>query len=183
MIVAIGVLGTDLLGASPTPLFATAEKIASRGLRTIIGLAAVTAMLGVLLSQILGISRMLFAMGRRRDLPAFFEKTDSTTAVPVISVLFTGAVILALVLLGNLPQIAATASFTILLYYSITNIAAWRLPEEQRRFPRVIQVIGLVFCIIMALSLDWKVILTGFSVLLAGFVLRAIVKRFYQQRA
>lgn len=181
MIVAIGVLGTDLLGASPAPLFATAEKINSPGLRTIIGLAAVTAMLGVLLSQILGISRMLFAMGRRRDLPAFFEKIDSRNAVPVISVLFTGGVILALVLLGSLPQIAATASFTILLYYTIANIAAWRLTKEDRRYPRAVQVVGLVFCISMAFSLDWQIILTGFGVLLVGFILRAIIKRFYQQ--
>jgi APA family basic amino acid/polyamine antiporter len=181
MIIAIGVLGTDLLGTSPAPLFATAEKIASPGLRTIIGLAAVTAMLGVLLSQILGISRMLFAMGRRRDLPAFFEKTNSRSAVPVISVLFTGAVILTLVVMGNLPQIAATASFTILLYYSVANLAAWRLPKEQRRFPRAVQVIGLVFCISMALALDWQVILTGLGVLLIGFILRAVVKYFYQK--
>lgn len=181
MIIAIGVLGTDLLGTSPAPLFATAEKIASPGLRTIIGLAAVTAMLGVLLSQILGISRMLFAMGRRRDLPAFFEKTNSRSAVPVISVLFTGAVILTLVVMGNLPQIAATASFTILLYYSVANLAAWRLPKEQRRFPRAVQVIGLVFCISMALALDWQVILTGLVVLLIGFILRAVVKYFYQK--
>lgn len=181
MIIAIGVLGTDLLGTSPAPLFATAEKIASPGLRTIIGLAAVTAMLGVLLSQILGISRMLFAMGRRRDLPAFFEKTNSRSAVPVISVLFTGAVILTLVVMGNLPQIAATASFTILLYYSVANLAAWRLPKEQRRFPRAVQVIGLIFCISMALALDWQVILTGLVVLLIGFILRAVVKYFYQK--
>ncbi|MDD2521926.1 MAG: amino acid permease [Anaerolineaceae bacterium] len=181
MFVAIGVLGAGPLGESAAPLFTTAEKINSPGLVTIIGLAAVTAMLGVLLSQILGISRMLFAMGRRRDLPAFFEKTDQKSSVPVISVLFTGVVILILVLLGNLPQIAATASFTILLYYSIANIAAWRLPEEQRRFPRVVQVIGLTFCIAMAFSLDWQVILTGLGVLLAGFVLRAIVRRFYKQ--
>jgi APA family basic amino acid/polyamine antiporter len=95
--------------------------------------------------------------------------------------LFTGAVILTLVVMGNLPQIAATASFTILLYYSVANLAAWRLPKEQRRFPRAVQVIGLVFCISMALALDWQVILTGLGVLLIGFILRAVVKYFYQK--
>ena len=178
LVVAIGVLGADQLGASVTPLFATAERIAVPGLRTIIGLAAVTAMLGVLLSQILAISRMLFAMGRRRDLPVFFERTNPKSGVPVISVVFTGLLILALVLLGNLPKIAATASFTILLYYSIANLAAWRLPKHQRRFPRVVQIIGLTFCIGMALSLEAQVILTSLAVLVFGFVLRTIFRRF-----
>ena len=38
-----------------------------------VGLGASTAMLGVLLSQILGISRMMLAMGRRHDLPPVFQ--------------------------------------------------------------------------------------------------------------
>ncbi len=51
-----------------------AAELQSPLFETIIALGAYTAMLGVLFSQILGISRMLFAMGRNTDFFPIFQK-------------------------------------------------------------------------------------------------------------
>lgn len=100
-----------------------------------IGVGATTAMLGVLLSQILGISRMLFAMSRRQDLPRFFSAIHPRYDVPHVGIFFSSAIIILLSLSGSLKMIVSAAAFTILLYYGLTNIAALRLPKENRRFP------------------------------------------------
>lgn len=86
------------------------------GIVTVIGIAAVSAMMGVLLSQILAGSRMFFAMGRRGDLPKRFSKVSSRNQVPVYGVFLSTLIILLTVWLGELTFITQTASFSILIY-------------------------------------------------------------------
>ena len=148
------------------------------GISVIITIGASTAMLGVLLSQILGISRMLLAMGRRNDLPHFFEKIHIKTAVPHIGILFTSVVILAITVLGTFEFVVRAATFTILLYYSITNIAAIRQPKPQQLYSKVIPYLGLVGCIAMSVALPLNVIVSGIALLAIGFAVRFLVKRF-----
>ena len=52
------------MAASETPLFLAAETMVFPGITSIIMLSGTTALLGVLLSQILGTSRMFLAMGK-----------------------------------------------------------------------------------------------------------------------
>ena len=59
-------------------------------------------MLGVLLNLILGLSRVLLAMGRRGDMPAATAKVDAATSTPRNAVVIMGVVIAALVLLGGI---------------------------------------------------------------------------------
>jgi APA family basic amino acid/polyamine antiporter len=134
-------------------------------------------MLGVLLSQILGISRMLLAMGRRRDLPAFFEKIHPRTSIPHYGILFTAVVMLLITLLGSFEFVVRAATFTILLYYGITNLAAIRQPREEQLYGRIIPVAGLAGCLAMSVSLPLNVIVSGILLLLTGFVVRYLVKK------
>lgn len=179
-VVAVGVIGTEIMASSKSPLQNVANALTTPGINLIITVGASTAMLGVLLSQILGISRMMFAMGRRKDLPGVFEKIHFKNGVPHIGIFFTGAIILILCLVGTFEFILASAAFSILLYYSITNIAAMRQPKEEQRFGKAVPVIGLLGCLAMAVSLDYRVIISGLLMLLIGFVVRFIVHKFYK---
>jgi basic amino acid/polyamine antiporter, APA family len=87
------------------------------------------------LSQFLGISRMLFAMGRRRDLPAALEHVHPRYGVPDRGIFVTGFFLILVALFGALQVIVAAASFTILLYYSITKLAALRMKREDKLIP------------------------------------------------
>ena len=175
-VVAVGVLGAAGMADSKSPLQEAARIMNAEGISTIITLGASTAMLGVLLSQILGISRMLLAMGRRKDLPAFFELIHSKTYVPHLGILFTGAVILLITIFGSFEFVVRTATFTILLYYSIANVAAIRQPREEQIYGRIIPWLGLAGCVAMSVSLPFMVIVYGISLLVIGFVIRFFVK-------
>ncbi len=175
--VAVGLVGADRMAESRSPLQVAAGTMTTPGIGLVITLGAATAMLGVLLSQILGISRMLLAMGRRNDLPAFFEKIHPVTSVPHIGIIFTSVVILAITLLGSFEFVVRSATFTILLYYSITNLAAMKQPLVQQLHSRAIPWLGLAGCLAMSVSLPWDVIVSGVILLAAGFGVRWLVKK------
>jgi len=175
--VAVGTVGADVLAASASPLESAAGALRAPGVAGVVGVGATTAMLGVLLSQVLGISRMLFAMARRGDLPAAFERVHATHAVPHVGIAFTAVVIATLALVGTLEVVVAAAAFTILLYYAITNVAALRLAPAHHRFPRWVPALGLVSCLALAASLDLPTVASGLGLLAAGFVVRGLLRR------
>ncbi len=176
-LVAVGSVGSAALAGSSSPLQEASKGFPLPGVFWIVGIGAATAMLGVLLSQIVGISRMMFAMARRRDLPGFLEHVSYTHAVPSYGIILTGAIIILLAFFSTLQFVVSTAAFTILIYYGIANICALRLAKEHKLYPKWVAILGLMFCIAMAASLPWVVIGAGFSTLAVGFLLRLVFRR------
>jgi basic amino acid/polyamine antiporter, APA family len=175
-VVAVGAIGADAMGRSASPLQAAAVVFPVKGMVQVVGVGAMTAMLGVLLSQLFGISRMVFAMARKHDLPRALEHVSSAHAVPDRAVFLAGVVIIAVALVGTLKWIVAAATFTILVYYTITNLAALRMPVEKKLYPNWIAVLGLVFCLILAGSQRPVTIAIGLMLLAAGFGLRMALR-------
>ena len=180
--VAVGVLGAEGMAGSKSPLQEVAAALSTPAVKTVVTIGGSTAMLGVLLSQILGISRMMLAMGRRHDLPPFFEKVHQYHRVPHLGILVTGFIILLLTVAGAFEFIVRAATFTILLYYGITNVAALKQPRTQQIYGRVIPALGLTGCMAMSVSLPLAVILSGIGLLVLGFLLRFLLHRVYAQR-
>ena len=178
-VVAIGIIGAENMAKSTSPLQEVANALSTPRIKSVITVGASTAMLGVLLSQILGISRMMLAMARRKDLPPVFERIHSRFRVPHVGIIFTGFIILILTLVGSFEFIVRAATFTILLYYSITNIAAIRQPEEDRMYSKIIPILGLIGCLAMAISLPLNVIISGCGLLIVGFVLKFVIRKIY----
>lgn len=176
-LIAVGAVGASVLADSSSPLQAAARGFTLPGVFWVVGIGATTAMLGVLLSQIVGISRMMFAMARRSDLPGVLEHTSSKYGVPNYGILLSGAIIVLLSIFGTLQFVVAAAAFTILLYYGIANIAALRLAPADKLYPKWVAVLGLISCLALAVSLPLKAILTGLGLLVVGFVLRLIFQK------
>jgi len=176
-LVAVGAVGARVLASTSSPLQEASRTIASPGLFWVVGIGGTTAMLGVLLSQIVGISRMMFAMARRGDLPQVLEHTGSRYGVPDYGILLSGLVIVLLSIFGVLQSVIAAAAFTILLYYGIANIAALKLSAENKIYPKWIAVLGLISCLALAVSLPLPIIATGLGMLFIGFILRAIFQK------
>lgn len=181
---AVGAAGVGVLGAAAfgeaaertaAPLEAVARALGAPLLARVIALAAITAMAGVLLNLVLGLSRVLLAMARRSDAPAFLRRVDEKHGSPVASVWVCGVAIAGIALIGDVRTTWSFSAFTVLLYYGITNLAALRLPAEARLFPRWIPAAGLVGCISLAFWVEVGVWLTGLALLavgLAGHLLR-----------
>jgi APA family basic amino acid/polyamine antiporter len=78
--------------------------------------------------------------------------------------------------------VASAASFTILIYYGIANLAALRMPRAAKLYHDAVPVIGLGSCAILALSLTPSVILVGLSLLAVGFAFRMVLRRMNGER-
>tara|TARA_R110000850_G_scaffold203228_1_gene329470 strand:+ start:81114 stop:82385 length:1272 start_codon:yes stop_codon:yes gene_type:complete len=177
-VTAIGVMGYEAMAQTTAPLQLVSNSLNTPLIKTVVALGACTAMLGVLLSQILGISRMFFAMGRNSDFFPVFQKVNEKRKVPVIAILFTATVIALLTLFGTFIFVLAAAAFTILLYYSITNIAALKQSKADRLYPEWVPILGLTGCLAMAVSLNKNVVISGIVLLLLGWIFRWLLHRF-----
>lgn len=175
-VAAVGGAGADVLARTGAPLAEAARAMGFRALEPAVAAGAVCAMLGVLLSQLLGLSRMVFAMARRGDLPGAFARVDARSGAPVRAVLLVGAGAALAAAFGTLAAIVPAASFAILLYYAVANLAALRMPRAARLYPSAVPAVGLAACVGLAASLAPRTIGVGVAVLAAGFVVRAAVR-------
>ncbi len=177
--VAIGAFDADRLAEatreSAAPLEAAARAFDGPWIAEIIAIGAVTAMLGVLLNLILGLSRVTLAMGRRGDVPRVFARVDERGS-PDAAVVGVGCAIAALALIGDVKLTWSFSAFTVLVYYAITNLAAIRMPGSERRFPVWVAWVGLGACLSLAFFVEARVWMMGLGLLAAGFVWRAVMK-------
>jgi APA family basic amino acid/polyamine antiporter len=176
-VVAVGVAGAESLAATSAPLEIAARRARGDWLAVIVGVGGVTAMAGVLLSQLLGLSRMTFAMARRRDLPAALDRVHPRTGVPHRGVVVVGLAAAVVTVTGTLGGVVAAAAFAILIYYGIANVAALRMPAEAKIVPNAIPMAGIAICALLALSLPWRTVATGLVILGAGVLARLILVR------
>jgi APA family basic amino acid/polyamine antiporter len=168
----VGGAGADALadatGGSAAPLEVVARGFDLPGTARVVGIAAITAMLAVLLNLVLGLSRVALAMGRRRDLPASLARIDGGGRTPVAAVPVVGVVIALLAAFGSVRSTWSFSAFTVLVYYALTNMAALRLPAANRRYPRAIAWLGLAGCLGLAFWVDTAAWLAGLGVIVVG---------------
>jgi APA family basic amino acid/polyamine antiporter len=151
----VGAAGFAQLAEGGAPLEAIAER---RGWPAVviwfITISAVTALLGVLLNLVLGLSRVALAMGRRGHLPKVFARVDEAGATPAPAVLLVAAIVAGLVCVGSIKAAWSFSAVTVLIYYGITNAAALRLGPEHRLYPRLFSWLGLVGCLGLSLFVE-----------------------------
>lgn len=174
-VTALAVLGPDRLAASTVPLVEVAESTAP-ALAPFVRVAAVAASLGALLALLAGLGRTALAMARGGDLPRALAVVDERHSVPARAEVALGLVVVALVLTVDLTGVLGFSSFGVLVYYAVANAAALTQSGADRRTPRALQVVGLVGCLGLALSLPPAVVLVGASVLVAGVLGRAVLR-------
>jgi APA family basic amino acid/polyamine antiporter len=170
-IVAVSALlaaGPEALAESTAPL-ATAVRAGSLDwLAPAVRIGGTVAALGVLLSLIAGVSRTAFAMAANGDLPRVLDAVHPDHRVPHRAELAAGAAVTVLVLVADLRSAIGFSSFAVLTYYAIANAAAWTLPAAQRRWPRMLSVLGVAGCALLAFTLPEVSVLVGGGVLALG---------------
>lgn len=139
-------------------------------LYTAIAIGAVVAMAGVVLNLLLGISRVVLAMARRNDLPVRLATLNKQRTSAPAAIGFTAAVMLILILIGDLKVAWSFSAFTVLVYYSLTNLAALQVSAELRFVPRWISLFGLIACLALAAYVEFSVLLYGVGLVLIGLI-------------
>jgi APA family basic amino acid/polyamine antiporter len=129
-----------------------------------VSIGAVTAMLGVLLNLVLGLSRVWLAMGRRLDMPQGLARLDARS-VPVTAIVTSAVPVAGLTLLGDIALAWSFSAFSVLLYYGITNLAALRLDRR-----RLTGWLGLASCLFLSFFVPIEVWLTGAGLIAIGLI-------------
>ncbi|MEU4771466.1 APC family permease [Micromonospora sp. NPDC023644] len=169
-VVAVGVLGADRLAGSAAPLADVVTAAGLPGLAWLVRAGATVAVTGVLLSLLAGVGRTALAMARRRDLPGALATVHPVHRVPHRAELAVAAVVVLIVLLGDVRDAIGFSSCTVLVYYAITNAAALTLGRDPgRRLPvRALAALGLIGCLLLAVNLPLSSVLAGAAVLAVG---------------
>ncbi|WP_229382605.1 APC family permease [Microbacterium allomyrinae] len=170
----LSALGADGVAASSD---AVADAAATSGwawVQPIVRLGAATGSLGALLALIAGVSRTMFAMAREQDLPRRLAVIQPRWQVPRRAEFVVGGLVVVLVAVTDLRGAIGFSSFGVLLYYFIANVAALRQRTPSRRYPRALQVVGAVGCLVLALALPWQSVVAGAAVVVIGVVYRAL---------
>ena len=142
---------------------------------------------------VIGVSRVVFSMGRFRLLPRWFYKVHKTFRTPVRAILIFGIIGAILAIPGDLPLVADLYNFGALLSYIMVNLSlivlrntdrdtyrAWKVPGEvspvirgKKIYLPPISILGMLSCLSI-----WLLIvvyhpagrLLGASWLLVGFI-------------
>ncbi len=179
--VAIGAAGpsrlADATERSGAPLAQLSDELALPLGPQVMAVGALTAMVGVLLNLVLGLSRVALAMARRGDMPRALAHVSKRKGSPWPAVLAVGAAIGAIAALGDLGYAWSLSAFTVLVYYAINNGAALRLPPAARLYPRVIPWMGLAACASLALMIEPGVMLVGAALIVIGHAWRCVSRR------
>ena len=164
----LAVLGPDVVAASAAPLATAVGTTGSDWAGTVVRVGAAEASLGALLALVAGVGRTTLAMGRQGDLPRWLAAVHPRFHVPHHAEVAVAAAVCVLVLTVNLRGAIGFSAFGVLLYYLIANLAAFTQDSEHRRYPRFLQVAGVIGCAVLALTVPFGSLVSGILVLAAG---------------
>ena len=132
-IVSVGLIPYQKLASSGSPIADAVEYgIKIYWLKLFVSFAAIAATLSVLLTTLIGVSRVSFAMARDEALPKFFSKIHEKFGTPYMAILITGVVTAVLPLFGSLKQTASVTNFGSLLVYAIVNLSFIMLLKKNK---------------------------------------------------
>lgn len=175
--VVVLVLGADVIG-STAPLVDLLTAAGASAWTPVLRVAAAAASLGALLALLTGIGRTTLAMAREGDVPRFLAKIDRRHQVPQRAEIAIALIVIAIVLVADLRGAIGFSSFGVLLYYLIANAAAFRQTGRARRYPRALQVLGALGCLVLVNTLPVFASLVGTAVVLLGVGYRVLRLRF-----
>lgn len=169
-VILLAVLGPGL-ESSAAPLADAVRVAGVSWLEPVVRVGAAVAALGSLLSLILGISRTGLAMARDGHLPSALAAVHPRFAVPHRAEVTVGVIVAVVAALADVRWAIGFSSFAVLVYYAIANASAWTLGR------RLIPVVGLAGCLLLAVCLPPGSVLAGSAVLAAGAVIYPIARR------
>ncbi|MDQ4215362.1 APC family permease [Microbacterium capsulatum] len=172
-----GAVALTLGGAAADSTSPLADVVAVAGwgaASPVVRIAATAAATGALLALLSGIGRTTLAMARERDLPGLLSAVDPRHHVPRRAQLAAGLVVVAVLLVADLRGAIGFSSFGVLVYYFIANVSAFVQRRDARRYPKPLQVLGAIGCLVLAGSLPPPSVLIGTAVVVVGVALRGI---------
>jgi APA family basic amino acid/polyamine antiporter len=165
--------GAEVIATDPAPLAAAMRAGGLPGAETVVRVTATLAAFGSLLGVLLGVSRTGLAMARDRNLPPPLARVHPQFRTPYLAELAAAAMVILMLLIGQLVTAIAFSSVCVLTYYAIANASARTLPARTTR-DRALPIVGLVGCLVIAVFQPPAALLTAAAVLAIGAIIWAL---------
>jgi len=179
--VAVGLIRASDLANSNFPLTEAISTTGNASAIYMVSAGGLLATASVLLTAILGVSRMAYAMARRKDIPQALSKLHPKYKTPYHSIWIVGALMTLLVLFIDLTKVVAISTFALLFYYALANASALRLKVQKRLYPQIVPVLGAATCLallVFILFASPEAWIMGVGALVAGAVYYMAKKKF-----
>ena len=157
---ATGLQDYRILAQSGSPIADAAKATGNLPIVAAVSFGALIAIVGVLLTNLIGLSRVAYAMSRNGQLPKSIAKVSSRFGTPYIAVLAMSALLVIIAVALDLQQAVAITSFALLLTHLFVNFSAIRLRKKMPSsakfkvpFYPLIPLLGIFSCIILMFSL------------------------------
>jgi basic amino acid/polyamine antiporter, APA family len=138
------------------------------------GIALLAVMNGALINMIMA-SRLIYGMARQGIVPRPLATVHPRRLTPYIAIVFTTALAMALIVLGDLSDLAATTVTLLLLVFIAVNISVLVLrrdhvAHEHFVTPSWIPVVGIVVCLGLLTQREGKIFAYAGGLLLIGLL-------------
>lgn len=135
------------------------------------------ASLGSMLALLAGVSRTAATMAEDAELPKLFAKRNRFGSPWFAEVLIAGGAIALLYFNPYWQWMVGFSSFSVLLYYAIGHVAAFRVARQSAPKSRPIQIVGFILCVALLLAVPGPAIWVSSSILAVALLLRWVVAR------
>lgn len=169
-VAALGLVGSSSLSSSKSPLTHAIDATGATWATYIVSIGGLLATASVLLTSVLGVSRVAYSMARRGELPRALSAVQGSHGTPYYSIWVAGGLMAALVLLIDLEKVVAVSTFSLLFYYAVANAAALKLRPESRLYHPAIPIAGilatfaLLLFVLFASPQGWTLGVVGLAV-------------------
>jgi len=140
---------------------------------------ALFSLANTILINLITASRLLYGMGEEGVIPGVFRKVDPRRRTPVVAILFSTVVAMALILTGDLEALADTTVTLLLIAFIGVNVAVLAsrrdvVDHDHFRVPTAIPVIGAIVCAGLLTQREAEIWLRAGVLLLLGLALYAV---------
>ena len=141
---------------------------------------------GALINMIMA-SRLLYGMAEEDVLPGTFGRL-SRWRTPVVAIVFTTAISAALILTGDLSDLADTTVLLLLGVFIAVNVSVLILrrdpvSHDHFRTPSALPVLGIVACVVVMIQVEAETFLRAGALLLLGLLLWALERTVARRQA
>ncbi len=147
MVTVVLSLPPEELASSEAPL-AQIYELHTGEKAIVISIIGMFAIINGALIQMIMVSRVLYGLSSRGQLPDLLGVVHHRTRTPLVATAVATIIVLILALLGRLGSLAEATSVIMLTIFSIVNLALWKIkrrdphPVDVRTFPIWIPIIG-----------------------------------------
>jgi len=185
-VVAVSVVSWRDLATAPSPLAAVMGTAAPWLPGWIYVAITVFAVANTALLNYVTASRLLYGMARQGMLPAALGRVHHRTRTPHVAIGALLVVVVALMLAGDIGQLAAATVLLLLTVFTIVNIALFRLqrrPSEPHggfEVPSFVPILGALVCLTLLVNRvatgDWRAPALAGAILLLILALFAVLR-------